>query len=116
MPADAPTSPVGRLGSGFQTTPGALQQTPANPASGPDAFVVRLKPQGAIDYAAYLGGSSQAWSDGIVVDALGDFTCNFPDADLLFTIKIAFPHQGANAFTGLFCRGRMAGLQDVPVH
>src|ERR1019366_7361637 len=39
--------------------------------SGPDAFVVRLKPQGAIDYATYLGGSSQAWSDGIVVDALG---------------------------------------------
>src|ERR1035441_1508159 len=71
MPADAPTSPVGRLGSGFQTTPGALQQTPANPASGPDAFVVRLKPQGAIDYATYLGGSSQAWSDGIAVDALG---------------------------------------------
>src|ERR1022692_1606653 len=71
LAADAPTSPVGRLGSGFQTTPGALQQTPANPASGPDAFVVRLKPQGAIDYAAYLGGSSQAWSDGIVVDALG---------------------------------------------
>src|ERR1017187_4406566 len=71
MPADAPTSPVGRLGSGFQTTSGALQQTPANPASGPDAFVVRLKPQGAIDYATYLVGSSQAWSDGIAVDALG---------------------------------------------
>jgi hypothetical protein len=33
--------------------------------------VVRLKPQGAIDYATYLGGSSQAWSDGIAVDALG---------------------------------------------
>src|ERR1022692_1243563 len=71
LAADAPTSPVGRLGSGFQTTPGALQQTPANPASGPDAFGVRLKPQGAIDYATYLGGSSQAWSDGIAVDALG---------------------------------------------
>lgn len=58
-------------GSGFQTTPGALQQTPPNPASGPDAFVVRLKPAGAIDYSSYLGGSSQAQPWGIAVDASG---------------------------------------------
>jgi uncharacterized protein (TIGR03437 family) len=61
-------------GSGFETTPGALQQTPPNPASVPgvdDAFVVRLKASGAIDYATYLGGSSQAQPSGIAVDASG---------------------------------------------
>src|ERR1039457_2155038 len=71
MAAGGPTATGWRLGRGFPNPPRALQQTPANPASGPDAFVVRLKPQGAIDYATYLGGSSQAWSDGIAVDALG---------------------------------------------
>lgn len=72
-------------GSGFQTTPGALQQTPPGPASGPNAFVVRLKPVGAIDYATYLGGGSQAQPDGIAVDASGSafvtgaaFATNFP--------------------------------------
>jgi uncharacterized protein (TIGR03437 family) len=54
-------------GSGFQTTPGALQQTPP----GPDAFVVRLQPSGAVDYATYLGGGSQATTAGIAVDASG---------------------------------------------
>jgi len=57
-------------GNGLQTTPGALQQTPAS-ASGLNALVVRLKASGAVDYATYLGGSSQALPAAIAVDASG---------------------------------------------
>jgi uncharacterized protein (TIGR03437 family) len=59
-------------GNGIQTTPGALQSTPASTTStASNAFVVRLKPTGAIDYATYLGGSSQALPASIAVDAAG---------------------------------------------
>jgi uncharacterized protein (TIGR03437 family) len=71
----------------LQTTPGALQQTPPRTASGSNsyAFVVRLKPAGAVDYATYLGGTSQAQPVGIAVDASGSalvtglaFSASFP--------------------------------------
>src|SRR5208282_1789376 len=52
-------------------TPGALQQTPPSPPPGTDAFVVRLQPSGAVDYATYLGGGSQATTAGIAVDSSG---------------------------------------------
>jgi uncharacterized protein (TIGR03437 family) len=59
-------------GNGIQATPGALQQTPpSTTADGSNAFVVRLKPSGAVDYATYLGGSSQAILSSIAVDASG---------------------------------------------
>jgi uncharacterized protein (TIGR03437 family) len=51
-------------------TPGALQQTPPS-GDQADAFVVRLKPDGAIDYATYLGGASQGAGVAIAVDAAG---------------------------------------------
>ena len=51
-------------------TPGALQQTPPT-GDQADAFVVRLKPDGAIDYATYLGGASQGAGAAIAVDAAG---------------------------------------------
>ena len=58
------------VGASLPITPGAYQQTPPS-ADGSNAFVMRLKPSGAIDYATYLGGSSQASSLGIAVDAEG---------------------------------------------
>ncbi|HLY17032.1 MAG TPA: SBBP repeat-containing protein [Bryobacteraceae bacterium] len=59
-------------GNGIQTTPGALQSTPASATTTAfNGFVMRLKPDGAIDYATYLGGSSQAEPSGIAVDAAG---------------------------------------------
>lgn len=59
-------------GNGIQATPGAYQQMPASTSStASNAFVLRLKPTGAIDYATYLGGTSQAYSCGIAVDASG---------------------------------------------
>ncbi|MGA2131084.1 MAG: hypothetical protein ABSH50_02115 [Bryobacteraceae bacterium] len=59
-------------GNGIQTTPGALQSTPASANNTAyNGFVIRLTPTGAIDYATYLGGSSQATLSGIVVDASG---------------------------------------------
>ncbi len=51
---------------GIKTTPGAFQQTA--PSDYTSAFVVRLKPDGAIDYATYLGDGSPV---GIAVDASG---------------------------------------------
>jgi uncharacterized protein (TIGR03437 family) len=58
-------------GNGIQTTPGALQQTPPSTTAGSNAFVVRLNSSGAVDYATYLGGSSQALPLSIAVDASG---------------------------------------------
>jgi len=58
-------------GNGLQATPGAMQQTPASLSDYSNAFVVRLKASGAVDYATYLGGSSQAALNGIAVDAAG---------------------------------------------
>ncbi len=59
-------------GNGIQTTPGALQSTPASTAStASNGFAIRLKPSGAVDYATYLGGSSQTQPASIAVDAAG---------------------------------------------
>ena len=52
-------------------TPGALQQTPPTGNYQLDPFVVRLKPEGAIDYATYLGGASQGVAVAIAADAAG---------------------------------------------
>jgi len=69
------------------TTPGALQQTaPPAPAANPfQGFVVRLKAGGAVDYATYFGGSSQAYPAAIAVDRAGSafvtgsaFSATFP--------------------------------------
>lgn len=55
----------------LQTTPGAFQQTASGPYR-PHAFVVRLTPGGAIDYATYLGGSGQEQEPfNIAVDSSG---------------------------------------------
>ncbi|HXM42794.1 MAG TPA: SBBP repeat-containing protein [Bryobacteraceae bacterium] len=90
-------------GSGFQTTPGALQQTPPSSAGGQDAFVVRLKPSGAIDYATYLGGGSQAQPAGIAVDAAGSayitgfaFSANFPVTAGAYLAASGIPNSGAS--------------------
>jgi uncharacterized protein (TIGR03437 family) len=73
-------------GNGIQTTPGALQTAPAS-SSGTayNAFVMRLKTTGAVDFATYLGGSSQAQAASIAVDAAGSafvsgtaFSLDFP--------------------------------------
>jgi uncharacterized protein (TIGR03437 family) len=59
-------------GNGIQTTPGALQSSPASTSStASNAFVMRLKATGAVDYATYLGGNSQAFPSAIAVDASG---------------------------------------------
>ncbi len=58
-------------GTGFQTTAGALQSLPGVGVGGPNAFAVRLKPTGTVDYATYLGGISPASPAGIAVDASG---------------------------------------------
>jgi len=55
----------------IQTTPGALQQTPPTTFGPFNAFVVRLNSSGAVDYATYLGGSSQAQPVSIAADASG---------------------------------------------
>ena len=96
-------------GSGFQTTPGVLQPTPPNPASGPDAFVVRLKPAGSIDYTTYLGGSSQAQPVGIAVDASGSafvtgvaFLANFPVTPGAYLAASSIPNFVAASFLARF--------------
>lgn len=59
-------------GDGLQTTPGALEQQPASTDTmASNAFVVRLNSSGAVDYATYLGGTSQAIGAVIAVDASG---------------------------------------------
>lgn len=66
------------------TTPGALQPT-ATQANPTQEFVVRLKASGAVDYATYLGGDSQAYSVAVAADLSGSafiagfaFTEDFP--------------------------------------
>ena len=60
------------LGNGIETTPGALQSAPASTSStASDAFVMRLQATGAVDYATYIGGISQAQPSAIAVDAEG---------------------------------------------
>lgn len=90
-------------GNGIQTTPGALQQTPPS-AEGPEnafenAFVVRFTPSGAIDYATYLGGSSQAQPVSIAVDATGSafvagvaFSPRFPTTPGAYLPASAIPN------------------------
>jgi len=59
-------------GNGIQTTPGAMQTAPASTNTADwNAFVMRLKATGAVDYATYLGGSSPAQTSAIAVDASG---------------------------------------------
>ncbi|HTQ54663.1 MAG TPA: hypothetical protein VMI94_09405 [Bryobacteraceae bacterium] len=59
-------------GNGIQTTPGVLQPAPADSSNtASNAFVMRLTPTGAVDYATYLGGASQADTSAIAVDASG---------------------------------------------
>lgn len=65
---------TGTTNGDFPTTPGAYQQ---DPADSQDAFVLKLRSDGAaIDYATYLGGvSSNIFGDygyGIAVDSAGD--------------------------------------------
>jgi uncharacterized protein (TIGR03437 family) len=90
-------------GTGFEATPGALQQTPASSAGGPDAFVARLKPSGAIDYATYLGGGSQALPAGIAADATGAayvtgfaYSTNFPVTPGAYLAASGIPNSGAS--------------------
>jgi hypothetical protein len=90
-------------GNGIQTTPGALQQTPPS-AEGPEnafenAFVVRFTPSGAIDYATYLGGSSQAQPASIAVDSSGSafvagiaFSPSFPTTPGAYLPVSAIPN------------------------
>ncbi|HLY18426.1 MAG TPA: SBBP repeat-containing protein [Bryobacteraceae bacterium] len=59
---------TGRAFQGMQTTPGAYQSTVTN-ANSENGFVVRLKADGSLDYATYLGGGIPA---GIAVDNAGD--------------------------------------------
>jgi hypothetical protein len=54
----------------FPTTAGALRRT-ANGTGLEDAFVVKLAPSGAVEYATYLGGSSSDWANAIAVDSAG---------------------------------------------
>jgi uncharacterized protein (TIGR03437 family) len=97
-------------GNGIQTTPGALQQTPPS-AEGPanafveNAFVVRFTPSGAIDYATYLGGSSQAQPVSIAVDASGSafvagiaFSPNFPTTPGAYLSASAIPNFARASF------------------
>ncbi len=58
-------------GDAIQTTPGALQQTAPAASTANNAFVIRLTPAGAVDFATYLGGVSQAQPAAIAVDASG---------------------------------------------
>ena len=58
---------TGRASQGMQTTPGAFESTATNSAE--NGFVVRLKADGSLDYATYLGGGVPA---GIAVDNSGD--------------------------------------------
>ncbi len=59
---------TGRAFQGMQTTPGAFQSTATN-ANADNGFVVRLKADGSVDYATYLGGGIPA---GIAADNSGD--------------------------------------------
>jgi uncharacterized protein (TIGR03437 family) len=58
-------------GDAIQATPGALQQTAPAASTANNAFVIRLTPAGALDFATYLGGGSRAQPAGIAVDASG---------------------------------------------
>ena len=56
--------------SNFPTTPGAFDHSLNGGTE--DAFVVRLNAAGsALEYATFLGGSSDDWGNGIAVDAFG---------------------------------------------
>ena len=53
------------------TTPGALQPAVSQSPGASQEFVVRLKSTGALDYATYYGGASEALPAAIAVDASG---------------------------------------------
>ena len=59
------------IGHRLSTMAGALPSLPGVGVGGPNAFAVRLKPTGTVDYATYLGGISPASPAGIAVDASG---------------------------------------------
>ena len=59
---------TGGASPGMQTTPGAFQSTATND-SAVNGFVERLKADGSLDYATYLGGGIPY---GIAVDGSGD--------------------------------------------
>jgi uncharacterized protein (TIGR03437 family) len=87
------------------TTPGALQPTATPPANGYQAFVVRLKPQGAIDYATYFGGTSQSYPAAIAVDAAGSafiigFTASadFPTTPGAFLAASGIPNPNGTSY------------------
>jgi uncharacterized protein (TIGR03437 family) len=80
-------------------TPGALQQTPPTGDYNTDPFVVRLKPDGAIDYATYLGGASQGATAAIAVDASGSafvtgyaYSADFPTTPGCYLPASAIPN------------------------
>jgi len=89
----------GSTGDGFPTTPGAFQT--AYRATNPffNAFVSKLNPAGsALVYSTYLGGSGEAQSTGIAVDASGSayvtgfsYSADFPTTigafDPVFPVK-----------------------------
>lgn len=72
----------GYTGSANFPTHNAVQ---AARAGGNDAFVLRFSPQGATEYATYLGGAGHDYANAIDVDAAGDvvlagqtYSANFP--------------------------------------
>jgi uncharacterized repeat protein (TIGR03803 family) len=85
---------TGDTGTGFPTTPGALQTTIGG---GLDAFVSKLNATGsALLYSTYLGGSGDDFGGGIAVDASGNVyvggntsSTNFPVTPGAFQTTLA---------------------------
>src|ERR1035438_8248659 len=86
-------------------TPGALQQTPPTGNYQLDPFVVRLKAEGAIDYATYLGGASQGVAVAIAADAAGSafvianaYSAGFPTTPGSYMQGSGIPNFNGGAF------------------
>lgn len=94
----------------IQTTPGAYQTAPASTSSGvSNAFVMRFKPNGATDYATYLGGSSPAQTAVIAVDAAGTvfvtgiaLSADFPTTAGAYLSASAIPNFSVAPFLAHF--------------
>jgi uncharacterized protein (TIGR03437 family) len=86
-------------------TPGALQQTPPTGNYQLDPFVARLKAEGAIDYATYLGGASQGVAVAIAADAAGSafvianaYSAGFPTTPGSYMQGSGIPNFNGGAF------------------
>ena len=105
MLPDAPTSLVRPPASVSKPRPAPYSKPLPTLAGGPDAFVVRLKPSGAIDYATYLGAGSQAQPYGIAANASGSafvtgvaYSANFPVTPGAYLTAAGIPNFTASAF------------------